>query len=71
MILDASNLSVGPVTSVPLPDGDVPYGLHSSFVPWSELKVESDMTTKSDAAPEVKVETPTAVEDEYPIPSPR
>ena len=63
------------MTSVSLPDGDVPYGLHSSFVPWSELKADSDIqpkvTRESEAEPKLKVEYPTPAEDEYPIPCPR
>jgi len=35
-VLDAADLGKGPVASVPLP-ADVPYGLHSAFVPWEQL----------------------------------
>ena len=35
-IFDAKDISKGPVASLSLPDS-VPYGLHSTYVPWDEL----------------------------------
>ena len=35
LVFDAARIADGPVGRLPLPD-DVPYGLHSTFVPWRD-----------------------------------
>lgn len=37
LVFDAANINAGPVARLPLP-ADLPYGLHSAFVPWSDLE---------------------------------
>jgi len=38
-VFDGGDLGKGPVASVPLP-ADVPYGLHSTYVPWEQLSTD-------------------------------
>ena len=38
-VLDARDLAAGPAATVPLPAADLPYGLHSDFVPWDDLEL--------------------------------
>ena len=39
LVFDARTIGEGPVAELPLP-ADLPYGLHSCFVPWGDLTDE-------------------------------